>query len=780
LAASFSHHNVITVFDFDQADDGSLYIVMEYIDGRNLSEVIRDHPMDLGVALSLGIQIAGGLSAAHRAGVIHRDIKPENIMVVAGDKEIKLMDFGIARLRDRASATKLTQTGMIMGTPVYMAPEQIEGGELSERTDIYAFGIVLYEMLTGNVPFKAATPGAILVKHLHEAPTPPTRIRKEVPASVDRIVIQALQKNPEKRQKSMDEVVEALKRAQRDAEQFGLGGRQGLAPQMAAVRRGFSAVAAPFRKLLRQPPSGSDEPDRDIPLDTASSAELSHEEPALPAALGNPTQVEEALATAVTEPLDDLSPRELNLADEIEEPAAGILTQASWAEPQAAVVDDATDLAPPPDGSIADTVAFTQPIEIPEHLPPDPQIVEDETRLEDEGTPLPESLHTIEAERIDFDAFSEPPRTDASEIVDEPQQPEPAVAQENLEQLPHSPYQEPPAAGFSTNTTSVGSETIAETAALTQPIETIEKVAPQKKSWLVAAVISFLVVAASLFGGLKISGYFNSAPPEPAAKNEPIDSKQTEANTSQSQSRDFTREIIESKDENKVATPLSKPIEPTIDVPVAKALPLREEIKPSVKGAEKPAARPTLAAVKKPDTPPIKELESRPHEKTVSAQPEPKPYLPPPAEVVTKNPDWPSKKAQELLPEPRTAALKPYDPPAPPPVARRELRDISIITNKRDLKIKERMTLSLKGRYSDGTETELGAGVQWKSSDSSIASVNSRGELEALKEGTAQISATYDGVASRPYAFTVKASEESRKPEDSGAQIKDLRRRLLR
>ena len=121
LAASLSHYNVVTVFDFDQADDGSLYIVMEYVDGRSLAEVIQNNPMAVDSAIKLAIQIAEGLSAAHRAGVIHRDIKPENIMVVGG-KTIKLMDFGIARLRDSAASTKLTQAGMIMGTPAYMAP----------------------------------------------------------------------------------------------------------------------------------------------------------------------------------------------------------------------------------------------------------------------------------------------------------------------------------------------------------------------------------------------------------------------------------------------------------------------------------------------------------------------------------------------------------------------------------------------------------------------------------------------------------------------------------
>src|SRR4029077_18502477 len=135
LAASLNHRNIVTVYDFDQSDDGSLFIAMEYLDGKRLSEVIRrEGPLEITRAFRLGIQIAEGLEAAHRAGVIHRDIKPDNIMVV-GDKdgeEVKLMDFGIARLRDNGTMMKLTRSGMIMGTPAYMAPEQAEGTEVSD------------------------------------------------------------------------------------------------------------------------------------------------------------------------------------------------------------------------------------------------------------------------------------------------------------------------------------------------------------------------------------------------------------------------------------------------------------------------------------------------------------------------------------------------------------------------------------------------------------------------------------------------------------------------
>jgi serine/threonine protein kinase len=216
MAASLNHHNIVTVYDFDQGDDGSLFIAMEYVDGRSLSEIIkREGPLDIGRAVRLGSQIAEGVGAAHAVGVIHRDIKPDNIMVVGiGEKEeVKLMDFGIARLRDTGAMTRLTRSGVLMGTPAYMAPEQIEGGgDVSERTDIYALGLVLYEMLSGGAPFKASTPGTVLVKQLREMPVPLRKLRPEVPAAVERVVMQALEKKPQSRQRDMEEVAQGLRR----------------------------------------------------------------------------------------------------------------------------------------------------------------------------------------------------------------------------------------------------------------------------------------------------------------------------------------------------------------------------------------------------------------------------------------------------------------------------------------------------------------------------------------------------------------------------------------
>ena len=213
LTASLNHPNVITVYDFDQLENGGLFIAMEYLEGKNLKRVIQDGSLDIFTAVQLAVQIAAGLGAAHHIGVIHRDIKPENIMIAKEMNQVKLADFGIARLRDPQASTAVTRAGTLMGTAEYMAPEQIEGGEVSEKTDIYAFGIVLYEMLSGQVPFKGETRTAVLMKHLKEIPDPLRKLRVEVPHSVEHLITQALQKKPEDRPGSMEEITEVLRGA---------------------------------------------------------------------------------------------------------------------------------------------------------------------------------------------------------------------------------------------------------------------------------------------------------------------------------------------------------------------------------------------------------------------------------------------------------------------------------------------------------------------------------------------------------------------------------------
>jgi serine/threonine protein kinase len=767
LAASFSHQNVITVFDFDQADDGSLYIVMEYIDGHNLSDVIRNEPMDLATALQLAIQIAGGLSAAHRAGVIHRDIKPENIMVVGGGKEVKLMDFGIARLREPSTTTRLTQTGMIMGTPAYMAPEQIEGGELSERTDIYAFGIVLYEMLTGRVPFKATTPGAILVKHLHEAPIPLSKVRKEIPSSVERIVIQALQKSPEKRQKSMDEVVDALKKAQRDAEQLGIGGIHSFVPQMAAVRQGFNAVAISFRKLLGRSPADSDllrSADRTDSNHYQSATGKHNGEPEPSHGWTTPDRAEAAPIPSVLEPPNVTRVEHTAVADQLPKVEAELDRMPTPPEQHSTGPGEMEEVSLAPAAeSIAETAAFTLPLQVPESIPEAPEIL----------VHAPEVAHEALFESEASRTLPEPVGTNIADLSASPPIADSLVSNEHahteveiLSPPMQSEYQATVAGSMTEISAAPSSETISETAIVTQRSETAIS---NKKSWLVAAAMGVLVIVVGLIGGLKL---FRDSTTAPVVKVDDPAAKETVALPAPTESQGAELE-------KSAALPSTSTFPPTVVLPEITAKgaisspdrPARKSENLIPQQSNKSSGSTTIGATKRPDSSVTKPGEFNEHGKVSKPAPEHKP----PFETV-REPNIPIKGPSAPAPDSHVASLKPPETLTP----RIELKNLLIITSKRELRVKERIMLTVKGRYSDGKETDVTTGVQWRSSDASVASVNSRGEIEAFKEGKAQITATYEGMASPGLVLNVRANEENQKAGESGEQIKDLRRRLLR
>ena len=195
LAARLQHPNIVTIFDVG-SHDGQPFIAMEYIAGETLAELIqRKAPLALLRKLELALDACQGLAYAHKNGIVHRDIKPANLMVSRDAGVLKVLDFGIARGAD----STLTQIGMLMGTPNYMAPEQIEGKPIDQRADIFAVGLVLYELLVYRQAFKAETPHAVLHQVLHASPKPLRELDAGLDASLITIVERAIAKDPAKR-----------------------------------------------------------------------------------------------------------------------------------------------------------------------------------------------------------------------------------------------------------------------------------------------------------------------------------------------------------------------------------------------------------------------------------------------------------------------------------------------------------------------------------------------------------------------------------------------------
>jgi eukaryotic-like serine/threonine-protein kinase len=209
-AGGLSHPNIVSIYDRGEAG-GSYYIAMEYVEGRTLKElIVARGPSPIGIAVDYTRQILSALRFAHRKGIVHRDIKPHN-MIVDGDGRVKVMDFGIAR----SSTSQMTEAGSIIGTAQYLSPEQARGAPVDQTSDLYSTGIVLYELLTGTVPFNGDTPVEIAMKHLSQTPDPPSAHRAEVPRDLDYVVLRALAKDSAERYHSADEMDSDLERIAR-------------------------------------------------------------------------------------------------------------------------------------------------------------------------------------------------------------------------------------------------------------------------------------------------------------------------------------------------------------------------------------------------------------------------------------------------------------------------------------------------------------------------------------------------------------------------------------
>ncbi len=234
-ASALQHPNIVQVFDYGQSAE-NYYIVMEFVEGTDLRRYLKRHGvLSSERAIEIAHDVSLGLGAAHRRGIVHRDVKPQNILL-NDEGLVKLTDFGIASMYKDAGAERLTTTGMTLGTVQYYAPEQAQGEVVTPAADVYALGIVLYEMLTGRTPFDGDTPVAVAMRHIQDVPDPPSSLNPRIPPALERIIMRCLEKDPRDRFKDGDALAYALEN---------LGRASGRRTGVGVAAQGRSQFASP-------------------------------------------------------------------------------------------------------------------------------------------------------------------------------------------------------------------------------------------------------------------------------------------------------------------------------------------------------------------------------------------------------------------------------------------------------------------------------------------------------------------------------------------------------
>jgi serine/threonine-protein kinase len=260
-ASRLNHPNSISILDFGQAEDGSLFIAMEFVPGQDLHQILsREWPLPESRVVRIVSQVLSALSDAHGAGVIHRDLKPENIMVEQRRNDadfVKVLDFGIAKITDSTGddGPALTRAGFVCGTPEYMSPEQARGAQLDHRSDLYAVGVILYQLTTGLLPFESDSAVGFATKHLTEEPPPPSRRRPEARISpgLERLILRALSKNPDDRPASAEAFKAELLAVDRERRRSEATARRGSLP---GAGTGSHAPASPVLAPLPRRATG--------------------------------------------------------------------------------------------------------------------------------------------------------------------------------------------------------------------------------------------------------------------------------------------------------------------------------------------------------------------------------------------------------------------------------------------------------------------------------------------------------------------------------------------